>query len=120
MSIVADLQSIKVSFKKTSPRDVYEKFLAVQEKALELQEENNNLKQEIEKLWKKLEINDSIEFEENVYWIKNKEGNVIDGPFCPKCYDDEKLLMHLIRSAMNSNIKRCPKCKFVIQKLLKD
>jgi hypothetical protein len=120
MSIVADLQSIKDILKKTGDRKVYEKFLAIQEKALDPLEENNNLKQEIEKLQKKLEIKDSIEFEENVYWIKDKEGNVKEGPFCPKCYDDEKLLMHLVSYAMNSNIKKCPKCKFVIQKFLKN
>jgi len=109
MSIVADLQSIGDIIQKTGDREVYEKFLAIQEKALEILEENNNLKQEIEKLKKQLEIKDSIKFEENVYWIKDKEGNVKEGPFCPKCYDDEKLLMHLISFAMNSNIKRCPK-----------
>lgn len=120
MSIIADLQSIGDIIQKTGDREAYEKFLAIQEKALEILEENSNLKEENEKLKKMLKIKDTIEFEENVYWIKDKEGNVKEGPFCPKCYDDEKLLMHLITAPIDKNIKRCPKCKFVIQDLLKD
>lgn len=117
MSIVADLQLIKDILKKIGDREVYEKFLTIQEKALEILEENKNFKEKIEWLKKKLEIKDSIKFEENTYWIKDKEENVKKGSFCPKCYDDERILMHLITSPIDKNIKRCPKCKFVIQKL---
>lgn len=117
MSLIADLQSIKKILKKTGNKEIYEKFLAIQEKALELLEENNNLKQEIDKLKEALKVKGSIKFEKDVYWIKDKEENIKEGPFCPKCYDDEKLLMHLIASVMNNSIKRCPKCKFVIHKL---
>jgi uncharacterized protein with PIN domain len=117
MSIISDLQVAAKVIKKTGEIELYQKLLEHREKIVEIIEENNTLKQKIEKLEKILKIKGSIIFERQVYWLEDKEKNIIEGPFCPKCYDDEKLFMHLIASDVDPNIKRCPRCRFTRMKL---
>lgn len=55
-----------------------------------------------------LKFQGELQYEEPVYW-QYKDGAKIDGPFCPKCWDDER---KTIRTQKTSSIRwGCPKCK---------
>jgi uncharacterized protein with PIN domain len=117
MIIISDLQEAAKVLKKAGKIELYHKFLVIQEKVLEVMQKNEDLRHEVDNLKKALKVKGSIVFEKQVYWLKDEEKNKIEGPFCPKCYDDEKLLMHLIESELDPKIKRCPRCRFTRMKL---
>ena len=110
MSIINDIQAIGKILQKAGNIKLYEQLLAIQEKTLETMEENKNLKEEIERLKEKLRIKESIIFEHDACWIKDKEGNIVGGPYCSRCYDSERKLMNLV-SCGDAKYSECPICK---------
>ena len=73
--------------------------LELREAILELQEENLKLKEKISGLQSKKKTEESMMWDGEFYWFedKNGEGEIVkkDGPFCQKCYDDERKLIRL-------------------------
>ena len=60
--------------------------------------ENNRKKDKtIKKLQEALEIKGKMKCEHSAYWIKDDQGNVIDGPFCTNCFDNEHATRRLIQ-----------------------
>ena len=45
-------------------------------------------------------------FKNNAYW-KKSDG---DGPFCPKCFDDNEKMIRISIDQPN-DLSKCPKCK---------
>ncbi len=114
MGIIKDLQAIGKILQKAGNIKLYEQLLTIQEKTLETMEENKNLKEKIENLKEKIKIKDSIIFEHDAYWEKDKEGNITGGPYCSKCYDSERKLMNLV-SCGDIKYSECPICKKVLR-----
>ena len=111
MSLINEIMSIAKVLQQAGKIDLYEKLMNISETALILQDQNTTLRKENSKLKEELKIKDSIKFENDAYWLINKEGEITEGPFCPKCYDDEKLLMHLITmESVKEEFYNCPKC----------
>lgn len=85
--------------KKGATVEAQEKIMELREGALELQEENFALKSKIKELEIKLDIEQHMEYQANVYWrwIEDEAGDytVKDGPFCQRCYDADKKLIRL-------------------------
>jgi len=76
--------------KKGMSIDLQEKLMQLREEALKLQEENLNLKNENLKMKEKIELQETLKFNRNVYF---RDGDEI--PFCPYCYEKSNLLIHL-------------------------
>jgi hypothetical protein len=109
---------IKELIKKGLTVEAQEQIMALREAALELQEENIELKERVQSLEKSLKYKNEITFIEGKYWSIDGENR--DGPFCQKCYDDEKLLMRLFpmqasnpSSGQWANGNSCRKCKSI-------
>lgn len=47
-------------------------------------------------------------FKDDVCW-KKREGAELEGPFCPKCYDEHRRQSHMIK-VLNSDYYKCPVC----------
>lgn len=105
MGIFSEFQSMMKLFQEAGKMELYEKIS-------KLLKENEVLKEKISALKEKLKLKKSMIFEEEVYWIKDENGNVKDEPFCPNCYDAEELTVHLITVEEDPRYKRCPKCYF--------
>jgi len=84
MGILDDLKTMAMAFQEAGKMELYEKIS-------KLLKEREALEKEVSKLKKKIEFKESMIFENRAYWIKDKNGNVKDGPFCPTCWDSEKL-----------------------------
>jgi len=113
MSIIGDLKDIGMFLQKAGNADLYSKLIEIQEKAIEIMEKNRELKEENSKLLDALRIKNSLEFQDEVYWMKNKDGT-LNGPYCPKCYDDEGKLLRLV-SCPDPTYSQCLKCKYVLE-----
>lgn len=79
--------------KKGATLEAQEKIIELREGAIELQEENFELKDEIRMLKNIISKDKSLKFEEGVYWLK--EGESVEGPFCPKCYDTTEKMVRM-------------------------
>lgn len=108
MGIFSEFQSVMKLFREAGKMELYEKIS-------ELLKENEVLKEKVSALEEKLKLKKSMIFENRAYWIKDEEGNVEDGPFCPNCWDSEKLQMRIIESTLDPGLKRCSKCKYFLK-----
>jgi regulator of replication initiation timing len=95
---------------------LYEKLKNIQKDALELVEENEKLKEENRELKEKLQVQGSLIFEGNLYWLI-KQDNKKEGPFCSKCWDENEKLIRLHSDGVDYN---CPVCKTHIDTDLND
>jgi len=108
MGIFSEFQSVMKLFREAGKMELYEKIS-------ELLKENEVLKEKASALEEKLKLKKSMIFENRAYWIKDEERNVEDGPFCPTCWDSEKLQMRIIESTLDPGLKRCSKCKYFLK-----
>lgn len=97
------VQDILELVKKGATIEAQEKIMELREFALTLQEENISLKEEIKQLKEELEIKESLEWDGRLYWLIMKGQNKKDGPFCQRCYDDNKKLIRLQKNNGNEN-----------------
>lgn len=87
--------------------ELVKSIMNLQEEMLKLQEENRNLKDENQKLENIMEEAKKKEFRDNCYYFDD------EGPFCSKCYDDERKKIRMLTRDNNlgSIYHICPKCK---------
>lgn len=65
---------------------------------------------QINALKAKLELQSNLEFEKDVYFIKN-DGEDDKGPFCQRCYDADDKLVHLVEVTSSNGCYYCNVCK---------
>jgi len=108
MSLISEFKEIGSYLQKAGNIDLYNKLIAIQEKDLEIMNTNKELRKKVDKLEEDLKIKGQLKFENDVYWLEENEK--IDGPYCPHCWDAEKLLMRLVTKDV---YKKCLKCSYV-------
>jgi len=71
----------------------------------------------IKKLREALELKGNMKCEHSAYWLKDDQGNTIDGPFCTNCFDNEHDTRRLVQGGIPSGGAghhwewvQCPKC----------
>lgn len=86
---------------------------------LEAQQENLNMQAEIQELRTDnaqlravVETKRALAFELGAYWLRVEE-NVLDGPYCTRCYDDEGKLIRI--KDPGSGYWCCPKCEHCVE-----
>lgn len=108
MAIFDELKSVANVLKEADKIPQYQQILEVLEKLLEMQKHVVDLEVENKGLKDKLEIQRSLIFENNAYWI-NKDGKK-DGPYCSCCWDDDRKVIRM-QPSHNPAYFSCPKCK---------
>lgn len=85
---------------------------SIRERVVKLTEESDALRREliardtrIQELESELHRDAQMVFERNAFW-KGAEG-----PFCPKCWGDERKEMRMIKQRPDAKMSICPKCK---------
>lgn len=68
--------------------DILKSYIAIEKEFIALKTEINSLKEENKDLKRKLEINEIVYLKNNAYYFLYND--IEKGPFCTKCYDDEK------------------------------
>ena len=111
MSVIGEGKEITTFLQSVGKMELCIKLIAIQEKDLEIMDENRELRKKVDKLEEDLKIKGQLKFENDVYWIEEKGEK--DGPYCPHCWDAEKLLMRLVTKG---DYKKCWKCTYVIRR----
>jgi|HubBroStandDraft_6_1064221.scaffolds.fasta_scaffold146396_2 hypothetical protein len=93
MSIVDTAKDIYDLAKKGVTIDLQERLMGLREEAMSLQEENLKLRKRIQELEEQATLREELVFDGNLYWRKVGENK--EGPFCQKCYDNDRKLVRL-------------------------
>jgi hypothetical protein len=97
---------------------LYQKILEVQSQLNDLAEELKEKSEEIEKLKKALTFKGKIVHKHHLYWEEGEKGQIIDGPFCPKCFDvDQQICRIVISDTRERRYVQCLKCKVPIDSI---
>ena len=80
-------------------------------------ETNKEKDKTIKKLEDALEMKGKMKCDHSAYWIIDDQDNIIDGPFCTNCFDNEQIKRRLVQGGKpNGEVGRpwewvqCPKC----------
>ena len=107
MDILDNAKDLYSLIKKLGNQDLLEKMTDLRDEIFNLREENRNLKEQLIE-HKKYDMH----FEHNVYWNSNQN----DGPYCSKCWDENK---KAIRLQICDGEYYCPVCnKYVIKEVV--
>lgn len=80
----------------------------LQQEKHELEARTRRLKQEIEDLREKLAFKEDLTMINGVYWVV-AEGEAAKGPFCPRCWDVDRVGVWLNR--LKNDVLLCPECE---------
>lgn len=84
--------------------DLREQLQNIRDANLELREENRVLRE-------KLDIRESLIFDNNLWWRATTDGNR-DGPYCPKCYGGDQKVVRMVVANVFERSHQCPVCNY--------
>ncbi len=90
--------------------EIREQMLELQESLVNVKEQTIELMQENQELWKRLQVNNELQHDEdgNILW--RVQGDKKSGPYCSTCYGVGEKLISLSKSE-DSGSWYCPQCK---------
>jgi hypothetical protein len=103
MGIVETLKDVVSVVQKADNLELMKGMLEVQSQAFALLEENHQLKAQNRTLSEQLSTQQSLLFNDGVYWGDNG-----DGPFCSPCWDARRVLVRVHQR--DSGYPVCPNC----------
>lgn len=101
-----ELKAIGKTFYNAGKLKEFQAILDAQQRIFDLQEENAELKDENKKYKNNDKFEKSLVFEKNAFYSVNSKGEKT-GPYCPKCWGDEKKELRMQRG---KRYYYCPKC----------
>lgn len=110
MSIFSDLQLVAKALQEAGKIELYQKLIEVQAIISQVQEENQNLRETAARLEEILKIKGTLKYEQNSWFECDETGKKVAGPYCSRCWDLNKKLIHLHETA-SRGLFRCPECK---------
>jgi hypothetical protein len=96
-------------YKKGANLEAEQKLQELQEAFIDLKSENLELREELLELREKLKNKENLIYEAPFYYLEENETK--DGPFCQKCYDDQKKLVRLIEVDQYAGSHYCKVCE---------
>ena len=108
MGTLENLKEIADVVKKLGNIELYRKIVELEGEVIELTRDNRKLEEENHKLGQQLEFKTKLHFTEPFWYA---EGDAV--PFCPSCYEANKLPVHLHYQGemMGGHRYDCPNCK---------
>lgn len=112
MGIIEDVkEAVKLS-QQVNNVDLYRKLVDLQLEVMELTEQLKEKNNTIEKLEAAFELKGKMICIESVYWLKDENDKIKDGPFCSKCFEVDHIQCRLARLPRDSRPSlKCPNCK---------
>ncbi|MGE5699925.1 MAG: hypothetical protein ACM31N_07680 [Deltaproteobacteria bacterium] len=105
MGAVENIKEIADLIKKIGDADLYRKIVELEHEVFELSCQNLLSLSKIEELKEILRVKQNIKYDGQVYYL---EGDSV--PYCPKCWEVTRALVHLTESASPS-FGHCPNCE---------
>jgi hypothetical protein len=105
MSVITNVKEIADLIKKAGDIELYRKIIELEGEIIELTRKNRDLEDQVNELKDLLNTAKKMEFRKPFYWI---EGDPT--PLCPRCWESEKLAIHLVDLNTMGNPWDCKKC----------
>ena len=105
MSIIANAKEVAELVKKLGDIELYRKIVELEGEIIELTREKRELEDELEKAKFLLETSHDMKWKQPFYFV---EGDTI--PYCARCWEAEKIQVHLTKTGTISYPWKCPKC----------
>jgi len=98
--------------------ELYRKILELQAQSLEIssalvakEKEIAGLTSEIDNLKETLKKSATITSHENLYFDIDETGRPVGYAYCPRCYDVDAVLVHIVQNPKKRSTSYCPQCK---------
>jgi hypothetical protein len=111
MRLLQTARDLLRAIKGSSGIDVQEKVIDLQAGILEMQEQIAQLQKENQVLREQLSTAGSLSFRNNCYW---RADHPDPGPFCTRCWDLEKQLIHL-NPTFDPKVLGCARCRSAVE-----
>lgn len=111
MSIVSDVKEVADLIKKIGDVELYRKIVELQGEVTDLSTENYTLRQENQELKRSLKLGKEMTYKKPLYYIEPDPN-----PFCPKCWEVDKVAVHMITALRDQGKTHhyCPNCKTAV------
>lgn len=109
MGLIEDIKDVAGIVSKAGNMDLYRKILDLQAEALDLSEKLREKDKKIEQLEEAFALKGKLKLLRHAYYVIDDGGNLIDGPFCTKCYDVDKVTCRII--PMGAGQVQCQRCR---------
>jgi len=90
--------------------ELYRKVLDLQGEAIDLTEQLKQKDEIISQLKDALDLKGRLTCKDSAYYLTSENGEIIDGPFCTKCFDVDHLKCRLVPDNREPQVI-CPNCK---------
>lgn len=115
MGIIQTIKDAVSVAQKAGNIPLHKLLLATQKEALDLVEEIKKKDKTIEQLEEALAFKGKLVHREPAYYQVDESRNLIDGPFCTKCFDVDHVICRLVRAGGRAVM--CQKCRLRIQSI---
>ena len=112
MNLLDALKELYDLAKKAGQIPLQERILDLRGTAMDLRQENLRLAEENASLLRQLELQLKLTFDGRAYWNGEGREHPRDGPYCARCFDAERMTMHLQLNYLRGGPAWwCPQCK---------
>lgn len=108
MGMIDNLKDAAKLAKGLGNMDLYKQILDLQGEALEMQEQLNQKTKRIQELEEALTFSSKLVFASGVYFELNEDNTQKGTPYCPRCFEVDRIARHLRPRSGQMN---CPNCK---------
>lgn len=109
MGIIENIKGVADIVRGAGNMDLYRRILDLQAEALDLTARLRERDQKIEQLEEAFALKGTLKLLHHVYYVADADGNLVDGPFCTKCYDVDKTKCRMV--PMGGGQVQCQRCK---------
>lgn len=112
MGIIENAKDAVKLVQKIDNIELYRKILDLQSEAIELIEQSKLKDERITKLKNALRAKGKMVCKDSAYYLTDDKGEIIDGPFCTKCFDTDQDTIRIVAHTTGGQVK-CLKCKVI-------
>jgi len=105
MSIISNAKEIADLIKKVGDMELYRKIVELEGEIIELTRKNRELEDQVDELKKLVDTAKTMEFRKPFYYTAGDPT-----PFCPRCWEVDKLTIHLVDLNTVGSPWECKKC----------
>lgn len=114
MGIIEDVKEVVALSQQVNNVDLYRKLVDLQLEVMTLTEQLKQKDTVISQLKTAFALKGKFVCKDSGYYLTDENGEIMDGPFCTKCFEVDQIQCRLVRQATPGHGRdtvQCPRCK---------